>query len=468
MPRSRHERVVFRSSFSDARFGSFRSKRDRIFGDDLQQLIEETFLLSGPGIRGIECFCPLAEGVDGTLETETCEVGLVECCRLLHETAHKVVGDDMKSDFLAHHLGGATSQNIHTKRDLNIAEEQLDAPAAEIQFGQFFGRIGDGIRQCGDDDNGLGPEPGNIDLDVQHSQRKRLGKRLPFSLGKLLGARCRPGPCDETLSRPQALALAEVSGAGVVNAHHSIDPLGQQFGDGAVRTKSAIGERNVAFFEKIVLLSEEAALVDMLVTFLQAQQRPAGEAKEPHQFGNGKSAPVGLIGMLGPYGLVFRRVGHGDACTVDDFDVAAQPQLLGDDSPLQLFGRVGLDIVKLLKRETRARLTISTRVCAGDRESLCRVPCLDLADDFAAWAAGGQDLGQECPEGDRHRVRSSSTIGPMCGRLQMSDGRPWLTDAGQLTERALTQAGDPGPDLLLCGSLSTTEENTMETGEERG
>lgn len=217
-----------------------------------------------------------------------------------------------------------------------------------------------------------------------------------------------------------------------------------------------------------MLLAEEAAFVDMLVAFLQIQERTTGEAEAPHQFGNGKPAPVSLIGGLRPYSLVFGGIRHGDACAIDDFHMAAQPQLLRVDSPLQLPGRLGLDIVKRLKRQTRARLAISARGCAGNWESPGRVPCLNLADDFAAWRSGGQDLGQESPERGRHRVRTCSTIGAMCGRFEQSGGHPWLTDVGQLTERALTQVGDPGLDLLLCGRLFATEENTMKTGKKRG
>ena len=468
MARASHERVVFRSSFSNTWFGSFRPGGYGIFSDDFEQLIEQTALFPWSGMSAIECFRPLAQGIDSALEAEAGEVGLIECCCLLHESAHKVVGDDMQSDFFANHLGGTASQNIHAECDFDISEEQLNAPAAEIKLGQFFGWISDGVGQCGDDHNGLGPEAWDIDLDVQHSQRKRLGKRLPFLVGIILGLNCRLGPCDETIFRSQAFAFAEVGGAGVMNTHHGVDAFGEQFSDGTVRTKSSVGERNIAVAQKTVLLAEEAALVDMLVTFLQPQQRPTGETEAPHQFCNGKPAPLGLIGVLRPYSLVFGRVGHGNAGAVDDFDMAAQPQLLGDDTSLKLPGRVGLDIVKRLKRKTRSRLAISACGGAWNRESPCRVPCLDLADDFPAGTAGGQYLGQESPEGDRHRVRSSSTIRAMCGRFKKSGGGPWLTDACQLTERALAQVGDPGSEPLLCGRPFATEQNTMEAGKERG
>ncbi|MDA1044294.1 MAG: hypothetical protein O3C57_03615 [Verrucomicrobia bacterium] len=62
MARSGHESVVFRSSFSDTRLGPLWSVRDGIFGDNLEQLIEEAPLFSGLGMGGVECVSPLALG----------------------------------------------------------------------------------------------------------------------------------------------------------------------------------------------------------------------------------------------------------------------------------------------------------------------------------------------------------------------------------------------------------------------
>ena len=95
MARSGHESVVFRSSFPDAWLGPLGSVRDGIFGDNLEQLIEEAPLFSGLGMRGVECVCPLAEGIDGTLEAETGEVDLIEGGRLLHEATHQVIGNSV-------------------------------------------------------------------------------------------------------------------------------------------------------------------------------------------------------------------------------------------------------------------------------------------------------------------------------------------------------------------------------------
>lgn len=434
MARTSHERVVLWSSFFDAWLGAIGSERDLVTCDNLQQLIKEAVLFPWLGMIGIECVCPLAEGIDGALETEASEVDGVKCCGSLHETAHKVVCDNMQGDFFTNHLWCAASQDIHTESDLDIAEEQLNAPAAEVQRGEIFARVGDGVSQCGDDDNGLGPKAGAIDLDVKHSQSERLGKRPPLTLGKILGAIFRFGPGDETIFLAQVFALPEVGRSGVMNAHNCINPLGEQFGNRAVGAESTVGKRNVTYVEKVVLPAEKAAFMDMLVALCHVQKRTAGKTEAAHQFSNRKPAPLGLIGVLRPYGLVFFGVGHGNAGAVDDLDMAAQPQLFGADSSFQLLGRMLLDVVQRLKRKTRTRLAIGTRGCTGDRELPGRMPCLDFADDFAARAARRHDLGQKSPEGDCNRIRSSPTIGALCCRFQKSGGRPALTDAGQLTE----------------------------------
>jgi len=329
-----HEAVVFGTSFSDARLGPLWSVRDRIFGDDLEQLIEEATLFSWLGMRGIECVSPLAEGIDGSLEAKTGDVDIIECGRLLHESADQVIGDDMQCDFLANHLGSAAAKHVHAEGDLDVAKEQLDTPAAEIKLGQLFGRICDGIGQCGDDDNGLRPKAGDIDLNVKHSQSKRLGNCLPFAFGNMLWASDRLGPGDEAILGAEALAFSEVGGPGFMDAHNRINTLELQLGDGQVGTEATIGERDVAFVKEPVLLAEEATFVDMLITLCQIQECPAGKAEATDQFRGGEPAAVGLIAALRPYRLVFGGVGHGYAGAVDDFDMSAQPQLFGPDPAL--------------------------------------------------------------------------------------------------------------------------------------
>jgi hypothetical protein len=130
-----------------------------------------------------------------------------------------------------------------------------------------------------------------------------------------------------------------------MNAHNRIHPLGEQFGDGTVGTETTVSERDIALVEAIVLLAEEAAFVDMLVALSQIQKRTTGEAEATNEFGHGEPTTLGLIGVLRPYGLVLRGVWHGHAGAIDDFDMAAQPQLFGVDPTLQFCGGVGLDVV---------------------------------------------------------------------------------------------------------------------------
>ncbi len=57
---ARHEGVSFWASFADAWFGPIGAVRDDVFGEDLQQLIEESGLFARRVVGGIEGGGPLA------------------------------------------------------------------------------------------------------------------------------------------------------------------------------------------------------------------------------------------------------------------------------------------------------------------------------------------------------------------------------------------------------------------------
>ena len=190
------------------------------------------------------------------------------------------------------------------------------------------------------------------------------------------------------------------------------------------------------------------------------------EAETADQFGDGEPAAFGLITALRPYYLILGGVGHGHAGPVDDFHMPPQPQLLGADGTLQFGSRVRLDIVQVVQRQSCSGLTVGSGRRAGDRQASRRVPRLDLTDDLTAGTGRGHDLGKKCPEGDQHGVRSLAAIGAMCGRLKESGRCPGLTDAGQLTERAIAQRGHAGMELSLHGRLRTSEQDTVEAGKE--
>lgn len=92
---------------------------------------------------------------------------------------------------------------------------------------------------------------------MKHSQSKRLGKRPPLTLGKILGASYWFGPGDETIFLAQVFAFPEVGRSGVMNAHDGINPLGEQFGNRAVGAESQMTQDlldNLAFINKRDLL----------------------------------------------------------------------------------------------------------------------------------------------------------------------------------------------------------------------
>jgi len=158
-----HKWVGFWPSFSDAWLGSFRPERDDVLGEYLEQLIEEAGLFSGAVVSGIEGAGPLPKGIDRALEAEAFDGNMVQGGGLLHEGANEVVGDRVHGDLLADHGRGLAAEHVHAKRDLDVPEEQLHGPSTEIQFGEFFGRIGNGVQQGGDHDERLGSKAGDVD-----------------------------------------------------------------------------------------------------------------------------------------------------------------------------------------------------------------------------------------------------------------------------------------------------------------
>lgn len=76
---------------------------------------------------------PLPQGLNGGLETEPAWRLTRFLGRLDHQQANRVVGDEVHQDFFLHHLLGTTAQYVHAHRGFDVAKEQFDIPALEIQ-----------------------------------------------------------------------------------------------------------------------------------------------------------------------------------------------------------------------------------------------------------------------------------------------------------------------------------------------
>ena len=97
-------------------------------------------LLTGLTCMDVEGVGPLPERVAGALEADALNGHIVQCGGMLHEAADAVVGDGMHDDFFTDHRRGFATQDIHAHGDLDVAEEQLNGPAPEVQLAEPFGR----------------------------------------------------------------------------------------------------------------------------------------------------------------------------------------------------------------------------------------------------------------------------------------------------------------------------------------
>ena len=147
---------------------------------------------------------------------------MIEGGGLLHEGADEIVGDGMHDDFLADHVGCLATENIHAEGDLDVAEEQFDGPAAQVEFGDFIGRVADRVGEGGDDDEGLGTEAGDGDGDKDLPEGEGLRCAAPVCEDAALGALDGFLPDDEAIIWPQSFAVAQVIEAGLMQAHDRV------------------------------------------------------------------------------------------------------------------------------------------------------------------------------------------------------------------------------------------------------
>lgn len=258
-----HEAVVLWAPFSYARLGTIRPIRNDILSDYLEDEIEKVGLDARGRVGGIESVGPLTECVECALETDSCQVDSIESRGPLHESTDKVVDDSVQEDLLADHLRRQASQDIHAESDLDVAEEELHGPSAQVEFGDLCSRIGNVVGQRGDHDNGFGAEAWNGDLYVKQAQGKYLGKLIPFAFYEALGFLAGFLPQDKPILLAEAFAFAKIDGTSLVHTHDRVDTLAQECGDRAEGAQSSVGQCDVTFAEEVEELLKQSAFMDV-------------------------------------------------------------------------------------------------------------------------------------------------------------------------------------------------------------
>lgn len=117
-------------------------------------MVEQASLLAGLGVSGVDRVRPLAQGIHGALEADPFERDMIEGGGLLHQAPDEVVGDGVHGDLLADHGGGLAVEHVHAEGDLDVAEEEFDGPAPQVEPGDFLGGVADGVGERGDHNEG--------------------------------------------------------------------------------------------------------------------------------------------------------------------------------------------------------------------------------------------------------------------------------------------------------------------------
>ena len=93
---------------------------------------------------------PLGPKLHRVLEAQAARVHIGVAGGLRHEKSDHVVGQQMDPQLLLIHLGRLAAQHVHAGGGLEVAQVQLDAPAARVQRRQIVLAEPSMIHQRGD------------------------------------------------------------------------------------------------------------------------------------------------------------------------------------------------------------------------------------------------------------------------------------------------------------------------------
>ena len=204
-----------------------------------------------------------------------------------------------------------------------------------------------------------------------------------------------------------------------------------------IGAEAAVGEHDIAGEEKGKELAKQFAFMSVQSTFSPVQQGAAGQAETSDQLGDGKATAFLLAGRLRESPLIGGGIGHGDPGAIDDFDASTAPELLAGNTPLQLDGRMPMDIQQRVVRETGTGAAIGGGAGTGPGLAMADIPGLDFANGFAAGTLRGKHLREEGPEGQTLGKEASAAVSAPRRRLEQSGRHPWCADLAELAQSRL-------------------------------
>lgn len=301
----------------------------------------------------------------------------------------------------------------------------------------------------------------------QQAQGQRCGCAVPIADETTAGALFGLLPDDQAIFRAQAFAEPQVTGTSLMQAHHRVNAGLEQQPDIDIRAKAPVGEQDVFGLEEVEEFAKELKFMLMFIPFGPMEQGPAGQTEASDEFGDGKAATLFLIGGLRKSPLIFGGIGHGNAGSVNDFNMATAPQLgLGDPS-LQDVGRVSMDTHQAFIGEFGSGLAIGAGSRSGSGQTAGNAPILNLSNDLPAGTQGRERLGKECPEGYALRKKALAAVIAGFGRLKQSGRQPWGADLAELAKRSVLDVLEILSELVLSRAAGATAQQAMKP-EEKG
>jgi hypothetical protein len=90
-------------------------------------------------------------GVERAFETHPIQGRIANQCRLRHERANEVIGDEMHLDFFIDHRGSFATEHIHVQSGFDVVPIEFNFPTPVIESGQQLARpelgVGEGRNQ---------------------------------------------------------------------------------------------------------------------------------------------------------------------------------------------------------------------------------------------------------------------------------------------------------------------------------
>jgi hypothetical protein len=294
--RASEEGEVLGAAFSGARLDAMGAVGDRIGGDVQEHGVEDgvEWLRGGRGLG--QDGRPRAQGVEGSFEAEAGGVRVVEVGGAEHEGPNEVIGDEVHPELAADHGGGLATKDIGAESGFDVPEEELGAPAAEVEVGEGGLGVSLGVQEGGGQEDSTGAKAGSADADFEFTHEERVrqgaeqGGRAPLGTAKGFGA------WHDRVAEAQSLAGFDVGFASLVEAEDGVDAASVKPCDVQEAAEGAVAEGDIAGAKESPQATQEGRLVEMKGGGHGGKDRAGGQGEQGDHPHDGEAAS-GLLGL---------------------------------------------------------------------------------------------------------------------------------------------------------------------------